>query len=159
MHTYIYIYIYTNCNVALPGYLTICNESLYNWILAILFRQDFVGISWGWALSQRNFHEIPLFFLVQKCCDKTFCHTPEIEKHKHFNEMLVCFATTFCHKANRWNFVEISLGSKPTNSQRILNVNESFNDFLCGKMCGKMDCHTSFWPLLPQTHTCLYRPH
>jgi hypothetical protein len=49
------VYRYIDLDVALPWYLTICNDSLYNWILAILLRWIFVGISLG--------H-----------CGKRFCH-------------------------------------------------------------------------------------
>ena len=122
IYTYTYIYIYMcvclyiliYCAVALPWNLTICNDSLYNRILAILlpwnfvwilleFRWHFVGISWQNVLphdfalffsfefrqdfvgiAQRNFHEIRTVFFVAKCCGKTFCHTPEIKNTPAF---------------------------------------------------------------------------
>ena len=119
---YAYIYIYTHifwerthmcicmyCNVALPWYLTICNGSLYNCILAILLRWDFVGISleFRWNFVRKHFatrfcliffvrilsgfrglerfpNEIftkfQRFFCVAKCSGKTFCHKQNFVK-------------------------------------------------------------------------------
>ena len=78
------VYRYIDLNVALPWYLTICNDSLYNWILAILLRWNFVGISLG--------H-----------CGKRFCH--KMFASSFFVRMSLGF---------RWNFVGTFAGLSPT---------------------------------------------
>ena len=158
IYTYTYIYIYMcvcvclyiliYCTVALPWNLTICNDSLYNRILAIFlpwnfvwilleFRWHFVGISWQNVLPhdfasffRSNFVRISLelpneiftkferFFLRQNVVAKRFATPQKSNIHQHFNELVVCGKMS-CHNMLPIKNAEILLANRP--SQQIPN--------------------------------------